>query len=126
MDQFNQQGYSNNNQYPNMNNLFNNSRSFEQNLSTNKWRVQNLQDALSRYAPPNSCGCYHCTIDNIEYEYEVYTDMNGQKSYKVYKRVPCENSTSQPTELTEILSRIKALEDVVNGKPATNIADGVK
>lgn len=123
----NQQGYNQDmNGYPNMNNLFNNTRSFEQNLSTNKWKVQNLQDALSRYAPPNSCGCYHCIVDNIEYEYEVYTDMNGQKSYKVYKRIPCENSGSQAIELADVLARLKALEEIVNGKSATNTTDGIK
>ena len=124
MNNFNNQNGYNQNDYPNMNNLFNNTRSFEQNLSTNKWKVQNLQDALSRYAPPNSCGCYHCIIDNIEYEYEVYTDMNGQKSYKVYKRVPCDGITSTNPELSDLLERIRKLEEIINGKSATNSSNG--
>lgn len=107
-----------NNEYPNM---FN--KSFEQQLQTNKWKVQNLQDALTRYAPPNSCGCYHCVIDSEEYEYEIYTDQNGQKSYKVFKRIPCETNT-QNVSIEEILNRLKSLEEKINVKSTANSNDG--
>lgn len=122
MNNFNN-GYTS---YPNVDNLFGRTNQFEQQLQTNKWKVQNLQDALTRYAPPNSCGCYHCTIDNKEYEYEIYTDGNGQKSYKVYERIPCENNAQQNIDLEQILERLKKVEDVVNGKSATTITDGAK
>lgn len=112
------------NQYQN---IFGNRRSsFEQQLQTNKWNVQSLQDALSRYAPPNSCGCYHCVLGDQEYEYEVYTDYNGQKTYKVFKRTLCENSNTQQPELADILDKIKALEEKINAKSTTTSADGVK
>ena len=106
------------NQDPQYQNIYN--KSFEQQLQTNKWKVQNLQDALNRYAPPNSCGCYYCMIDGVEYEYEVFVDAIGQKTYKVYKRQLCENNTTQNDPvLTEILNRLKHLEDTLGVKPTT-------
>lgn len=105
-----------NEQYPNM---FGNGKTFEQQLQTNKWRVQSLQDALTRYAPPNSCGCYYCTIDGEDYEYEIYTDYNGTKSYKVYKRLPCESSTDN-VDLKMLLNKINELEAKINAKSPTD------
>ena len=111
--------------YPNMNNMFGNGKTFEQQLQTNKWRVQNLQDALTRYAPPNSCGCYHCVIDSEEFEYEIYTDYNGNKSYKVYKRIPCESATDN-VDLKMLLNKINELEARLNAKSATNSTNGIE
>lgn len=113
MNNFGPQGYNQDSNYINSN-IFNNNRSFEQSLSTNKWKVQNLQEALSRFAPPNSCGCYFCSIDNEEYEYEIYTDMNGQKSYKVFKRTPCEDSNTKDCDIKMILKKLEDLEAKVN------------
>lgn len=106
--------------YTNVDNAFN---QFNQQLQTNKWPVQNLQDALTRYAPPYSCGCYYCTIENKEYEYEIYTDGNGHKSYKVFERIPCENPA---TDLSQILNKLKELEAKVNAQSSTNFTDGAK
>lgn len=79
-----------------------------------------MQEALSRYSPPNSCGCYYCDIDGHEYEYEIYTDMIGQKTYRVYKRTLCENTVTQNnTELSDILKRVKNLEEALGVKPTT-------
>ena len=128
MNNFGPQDYNQNNNYLNSNIFNNNNRSFEQSLSTNKWKVQNLQEALSRFAPPNSCGCYFCVVDNEEYEYEIYTDMNGQKSYKVFKRIPCENATSQDVDLKALIKKIDELEAKINAntKPTTNPTNGTK
>lgn len=128
MNNFNSGGYVNqsNSSYNNIDNVFNNVNQFEQQLQTNKWKVQNLQDALTRYAPPNSCGCYHCLVDGREYEYEIYTGHNGQKSYKVFERIPCENSITPNVDLEQILSRLIKLEEKINAKPTTSSADGVK
>lgn len=127
MNNFGPQNYQQDNNYINSN-IFNNNRSFEQSLSTNKWKVQNLQEALSRFAPPNSCGCYFCTLEDGEYEYEIYTDMNGQKSYKVFKRIPCENVTTQDVDIKTIIKKIEELEAKVdaNTKSATTTTNSTK
>ena len=129
MNNFGPQGYNQDNNYINSN-IFNNNRSFEQSLSTNKWKVQNLQEALSRFAPPNSCGCYFCVINNEEYEYEIYTDMNGQKSYKVFKRIPCEDSNSKDYDIKMLIKKIEDLEEKVNAntknEPTAVTNNGVK
>lgn len=120
-------GYSSpNNSYPNMENMFGRTNQFEQQLQTNKWRVQNLQDALTRYAPPYSCGCYHCTIDGKEYEYDIYTDGNGNKSYKVFERIPCENATSPNVDISQLLDRISKLEEKLNVQSTPDSSNGVK
>ena len=129
MDNFNNSnGYTNqNNSYPNISNSFSRSNQFEQNIQTNKWQVQNLQDALNRYAPPNSRGVYHYKDGDTEYECEIYTDMNGNKSYQVYKRILCTNDIN-PINMVkyveEMLQRINKLEEKINAKSTTVTNDG--
>ena len=54
--------------------------------------------------------------------------MNGQKSYKVFKRIPCENSTPQDVDLKALIKKIDDLEAKINAnaKPTTNPTNGTK
>lgn len=106
-------------------NPFSSTNQFEQYIQTNKWSVQNLQDALNRYAPPNSRGVYYYNDGDTEYECEIYTDMHGQKSYQVYKRILCTNDVNtMPKEVQDLLVRIKNLEEKLNVQSSTNTNDG--
>jgi paraquat-inducible protein B len=68
---------------------------------------------------------YYYKDGDTEYECEIYTDMNGQKGYQVYKRILCKNDTNPMIkELNEILERLKIVEETLNVKPTTNITDG--
>jgi hypothetical protein len=86
--------------------------------------VQSLQEALQKYAPPNSRGIYHS--QDGEYEYEIIVDVNGIKTYNTYKLTLCTKEPVQETitreDLKSILDKIKSLEEKVNGSiPSTPI-----
>lgn len=49
-------------------------------LRTNKVFVTSLEDALNRYAEPNTIMVYR--HQDEKFEYEVMTDMQGKKTYK--------------------------------------------
>jgi hypothetical protein len=54
--------------------------------------------------------------------------MNGQKSYKVFKRIPCENATPQDVDIKALIKKIEALEAKVdaNTKPTTTTTNSTK
>ena len=87
-------------------------------MRTNKIFVTSLEDALNRYAEPNTVMIYR--HQDEKFEYEIITDMQGKKSYKTlvlsdYIAPQTEKQVVQqqtPTEEIEGLKvRIKALED---------------
>lgn len=81
---------------------------------------------MQKYAPPNSRGVYHSS--DGEYEFEIYTDRNGIKSYDTYKRSLCTKEYSQQpltqSDIKDLLTKIKSLEEKINGS-ATTITAGV-
>lgn len=51
-------------------------------IRTNKIFVTSLDDALSRYADPNTIIVYHNQDDR--HIYEITTDLQGKKAYKTF------------------------------------------
>ena len=89
-------------------------------MRTNKIFVTSLEDALNRYAEPNTIMVYR--HQDEKYEYEIMTDSQGKKSYKtlVLGDFSAQNSDKQqePTyaskeELYAFKSRLEALESEV-------------
>lgn len=89
-------------------------------MRTNKIFVTSLEDALNRYAEPNTVMVYR--HQDEKFEYEIMTDGYGKKSYKTlqltdYSAPQNEKQVQTPIisseELTSLKSRIKALEDEV-------------
>lgn len=89
-------------------------------MRTNKIFVTSLEDALNRYAEPNTIMVYR--HQDEKFEYEIITDSQGKKSYKTlqladYSSVQTENDIIQPQisieEFNGLKGRIKALEDEV-------------
>ena len=87
-------------------------------MRTNKIFVTSLEDALNRYAEPNTIMIYR--HQDEKFEYEIITDMQGKKSYKTlvlsdYIAPQAEKQVTQPQTSTEEIEglkvRIKALED---------------
>lgn len=89
-------------------------------LRTNKVFVTSLEDALGRSAEPNTVIVYR--HQDEKFEYEIFTDMQGKKTYKTL--VLTDYSTAEPqrdesdilipTEtLNAIEERISALEGVI-------------
>lgn len=92
--------------------------------TTNKIYVTSLEDALARFASPNSITVYH--LQDESGEIEIATDGFGKKNYKVHKLTeftPVESGKEQKTQyatseyasgleqrLQGAESRIKALE----------------
>lgn len=58
----------------------------QQVVSGNKIYVTNLQDALSRFASPNTTISY--TTQDEKYVIDVFTDGQGKKTYQVFERTP--------------------------------------
>ena len=89
-------------------------------MRTNKIFVTSLEDALNRYAEPNTIMVYR--HQDEKYEYEIMTDGQGKKSYKtlVLGDFSAQNSDKQqePTyaskeELYAFKSRLAAVESEV-------------
>jgi hypothetical protein len=89
-------------------------------LRTNKVFVTSLEDALSRNAEPNTIMVYR--HQDEKFEYEIYTDMQGKKTYKTLALT--DYSTVEPHKeqggilipeetLKGIEGRISALEGVI-------------
>ena len=116
--------------YPNMDSIFN-PGSINQNnvprLNRNFIMVTSLQEALGKESPYNSKGLY--VHQDGEFEFEIFTDSNGRKTYEIYKRVNCTNENDAinipKSQYDELKSKITKLEEVVYGKSANNVADGV-
>lgn len=89
-------------------------------MRTNKIFVTSLEDALNRYAEPNTIMVYR--HQDEKYEYEIMTDSQGKKSYKtlVLGDFSAQNSDKpqEPTyaskeELYAFKSRLEAVESEV-------------
>lgn len=107
--------------------------------TTNKIYVTSLEDALARFASPNSITVYH--LQDESGEIEIATDGFGKKNYKIYKRAefqPTEaNSGKQPQYLTAeyangleqqlqgLESRLKLLEAKFNKQTKVKQSEGV-
>ena len=86
-------------------------------MRTNKIFVTSLEDALNRYAEPNTVIVYR--HQDEKYEYEIMTDAQGKKSYKTLQlgdySASQANKPVQPTQISieqfnSLEERIKALE----------------
>ena len=92
-------------------------------MRTNKIFVTSLEDALNRYAEPNTIMVYR--HQDEKFEYEIMTDSQGKKSYKtlVLGDYLAQNETKEQNQYTipkdefdAVKSRLKALEDEVMKK----------
>lgn len=86
-------------------------------MRTNKIFVTSLEDALNRYAEPNTIMVYR--HQDEKFEYEIMTDAQGKKSYKTLVLGDYSAQNSEKTENLNTISRdefdavkqqIKALE----------------
>lgn len=89
-------------------------------MRTNKIYVTSLEDALNRYAEPNTIMIYR--NQDEKFEYEIITDTQGKKSYKTlqladYSAVQTENNIAQSQisveEFNSLKGRLEALESEV-------------
>lgn len=115
--------------YPNMDSIFNPGRINQNNLpqlNRNFLIVTSLQEALGKESPYNSKGLY--VHQDGEYEFEIFTDSNGRKTYEIYKRVNCTNEkeiiTVPKNEYIEIKEKINKLEETVYVRPSNDSTDG--
>lgn len=86
-------------------------------MRTNKIFVTSLEDALNRYAEPNTIMVYR--HQDEKFEYEIMTDSQGKKSYKtlILSDYTAQNSeqkenlnTISRDEFDAVKQQIKALE----------------
>ena len=98
----------------------NNFQSQPPQMRTNKIFVTSLEDALNRYAEPNTIIVYR--HQDEKFEYEIMTDSQGKKTYKTlqlaeYSTVGEDKGVGVSTIPTERLnaleSRLSALESEV-------------
>lgn len=89
-------------------------------MRTNKIFVTSLEDALGRYAEPNTLIVYR--HQDEKFEYEIMTDAQGKKSYKTlqlgdYSAIQGEKqeevTTISKKEFNVLKGRIEALESEV-------------
>lgn len=115
--------------YPNMDSIFNpgNLSNNIPQLNKNYIMVTSLQEALGKESPYNSKGVY--IHQDGEYEFEIFTDANGRKTYEIFKRVKCTNEkdiiTVSRTDYEELKARLIKLEEYVHGKSADDITNSV-
>ena len=92
-------------------------------MRTNKIFVTSLEDALNRYAEPNTIIVYR--HQDEKFEYEIMTDCQGKNSYitLVLGDYLAQNETMEQNQYTipkdefdAVKSRLKALEDEVMKK----------
>ena len=115
--------------YPNMDSIFNPGSVNQNNvprLNRNFIMVTSLQEALGKESPYNSKGLY--VHQDGEFEFEIFTDSNGRKTYEIYKRVNCTNENDAisipKSQYDELKSKIIKLEEAVYGKSANDITNG--
>ncbi len=86
-------------------------------MKTNKIYVTSLEDALNRYAEPNTIMIYR--NQDEKFEYEIVTDSQGRKSYKTlelgaYSVTQVEKKVETPIisreEFDGVKGRVEALE----------------
>lgn len=108
--------------YNNYNQMQNNAYNgnYQPQIRTNKIFVTSLEDALNRYAEPNTVMVYR--HQDEKFEYEIMTDAQGKKSYKTfvlgdYLATQGEKTDEPITKLNEDIKRlegrIKGLEDEI-------------
>ena len=91
-------------------------------MRTNKIFVISLEDALNRYAEPNTIMVYR--HQDEKFEYEIMTDAQGKKSYKTLQltdyslQVEKQDKSFVVTEdeFNSIKNRIQSLENEIIGK----------
>ena len=81
-------------------------------MRTNKIFVTSLEDALGRYAEPNTLMVYR--HQDEKFEYEIMTDAQGKKSYKTLQLA--DYSTVQGEKQEEPLTISKKDFDVLKGR----------
>ena len=103
-----------------MNMNMNNFQSQPPQMRTNKIFVTSLEDALNRYAEPNTIIVYR--HQNEKFEYEIMTDSQGKKTYKTLQIAEYSTTsedkragaiTIPPERLEALESRLSALESEV-------------
>jgi hypothetical protein len=72
-------------------------------MRTNKIYVTSLEDALNRYAEPNTIMIYR--NQDEKFEYEIITDGQGRKSYKTLELGSYSVSQEEKRVETPIISR---------------------
>ena len=86
-------------------------------MRTNKIFVTSLEDALNRYAEPNTIMVYR--HQDEKFEYEIITDAQGKKNYKTLQLVDysAQKEEKQPLilreEIDDIKNRLDGLESEV-------------
>ena len=95
-------------------------------LRTNKVFVTSLEDALSRYAEPNTIMIYR--HQDEKFEYEIMTDAQGKKTYKTlelkeYSVIAAEKETKTDgkasEEINSLKGRISVLEEKIKALATT-------
>lgn len=88
-------------------------------LRTNKVFVTSLEDALSRYAEPNTIMVYR--HQDERFEYEIMTDMQGKKTYKTLSLAEYSTAEAKKDEggmvvAPEALNAVQAKLEALEGK----------
>ena len=92
-------------------------------MRTNKIFVTSLEDALNRYAEPNTIIVYR--HQDEKFEYEIMTDSQGKKSYKTLvlgdysaqnSEKPQEPTYASKEEFDAVKQRLEALESEITKK----------
>lgn len=92
-------------------------------MRTNKIFVTSLEDALNRYAEPNTIMVYR--HQDEKFEYEIMTDSQGKKSYKTLvlgdysaqnSEKPQEPTYASKEEFDAVKQRLEALESEITKK----------
>lgn len=81
-------------------------------MRTNKIFVTSLEDALNRYAEPNTIMVYR--HQDERFEYEIMTDGYGKKTYKTLQLADYSVSQAKETEQSITISREEF--DAVKGR----------
>lgn len=84
----------------------------------NKIYVTSVQDALSRFSSPNTTLSY--TTQDEKFDIEVFTDLQGKKTYQMFERKPYNyNSANQTNEQSNnyvTKDYMQNLEKTINDK----------
>lgn len=98
-------------------------------LRTNKVFVTSLEDALNRYAEPNTIMVYR--HQDEKFEYEIMTDVQGKKTYKTlvltdYSAVDTRKNEGGVVVAQEQLNAIQSKLEALEGKVAALEAERKK
>ena len=90
-------------------------------LRTNKVFVTSLEDALNRYAEPNTIMVYR--HQDEKFEYEIMTDIQGKKTYKTlvladYSTVEAKGTSAHTNTFDERLNTVQAKIEALESKLA--------